>query len=345
MAIFKSFGENPSGDKINTLRRSSQYRNGSFQNFSPTAMMAADSSMMKMLWKFLNKPRNTAPPNELTPVKTNLKDIQEKNPFLIWFGHSSYFLRINGKNILVDPVLSGNASPFSFGAHSFPGSDAYTTEDLPDIDLLIITHDHYDHLDHRSIIKLKPKIRSVITSLGVGAHLISWGIDERIITELDWWESTNIVGGLELTATPARHFSGRTMKRNKTLWSSFVLQAGEYKIYIGADSGYDLHFKQIGEKFGPFDLAVLETGQYNIDWPHIHMMPEESVQASIDLKAKMLLPVHWAKFALAFHPWDEPVQRVSKKAAELNVNITTPQIGEPVILNKFYPVSKWWEKV
>jgi len=146
-----------------------------------------------------------------------------------------------------------------------------------------------------------------------------------------------------LTAAPARHFSGRTFRRNKTLWSSFILETGGYKIYIGGDSGYDAHFKTIGEKYGPFDIAVLESGQYNQQWPDIHMMPEETVQASVDLKAKWLLPAHWSKFALSLHPWDEPVKRILAKAAELNVHVTTPMIGEPVILNRSYPDKKWWE--
>jgi L-ascorbate metabolism protein UlaG (beta-lactamase superfamily) len=249
-------------------------------------------------------------------------------------------------HILVDPVFSGHASPFSFTGKSFRGSDVYNVDDLPAIDLLILTHDHYDHLDYNTVKQLQSKTRRICTSIGVGSHLRYWGIDPSIITELDWWDSFRITGDnseiLELVGAPARHFSGRSLTRNKTLWSSFVLKAGNYRIYIGADSGYDSHFKTIGEKYGPFDLALLECGQYNEWWPYIHMIPEETVKASIDLKAKWLMPVHWGKFALGLHPWDEPVKRVVAKAKELNVNVTTPLIGQPVILNESYPHEQWW---
>ena len=262
-------------------------------------------------------------------------------PVIVWFGHSSYFIHINGKNILVDPVFSGYASPFSFTGKSFKGSDVFTVDDLPAIDLLILTHDHYDHLDYTTVRKLRSKTKAICTSAGVGSHLRYWGIDPAIITEFDWWDRKQIAE-ITLIAAPARHFSGRSLVRNKTLWSSFILIAGDYRVYIGADSGYDSHFKTIGEKYGPFDIAILECGQYNEWWPYIHMMPEETVQASIDLKAKVLMPVHWGKFALGLHPWDEPVTRVVAKAKELNVQITTPLIGQPVILNESLPAKQWW---
>ncbi|MES1214462.1 MAG: MBL fold metallo-hydrolase [Bacteroidota bacterium] len=342
MGFFKTFGENPSGKRLSEIEKSENYKNNTFRNFSETRLMADNSSMIKNLWKFLNKPKNTAPSKRLPSVKTDLKSIKPGNPVIVWFGHSSYFIRINGKNILVDPVFSGNASPFSFGAKSFDGSDVYTVDDFPDIDLLILTHDHYDHLDNRTVLKLKQKVKHIVTSLGVGSHLLYWGFSENDITELDWWKSKKISDFIEITTAPARHFSGRSLVRNKTLWSSFILKSGNYKIYIGGDSGYDTHFKEIGEKYGPFDIAILESGQYNEQWPDIHMMPENTVQAAVDLKANVLLPVHWGKFSLALHPWDEPVKRVLERANELNVKVTTPLIGEPVILDQSYPSSPWW---
>lgn len=311
---------------------------------SPTELMVKRSSLIKMTWKFFNKPRNTAPPSRLPSIKTDLKNIHTNQPVIVWFGHSSYFIRFGDKNVLVDPVFSGHASPFSFGGKSFPGSDVYNAEDFPDIDLLILTHDHYDHLDNRTIGKLQPKIKSICTSLGVGSHLRSWGFNASMITEFDWWES-KIIAGFELIAAPARHFSGRSLTRNKTLWSSFILRNKDHSIYIGADSGYDYHFKTIGEKYGPFDIAMLETGQYNQQWALIHMMPEQAVQAAVELRAKVMMPVHWAKFALAFHPWQEPVERVLVKAKELNVKVTTPMIGEPVVIGGTYPNGEWWKSM
>ena len=342
MALFKTFGSNPSGKDLDRIVASANYKNNIFQNLSETMALLEGTSYIKLTWSFFNKPKNTAPGSPLPSIKTELKSVAIEKPLIVWLGHSSYFIHINGRNILVDPVLSGYASPFSFTGKSFKGSDIYTTDDLPDIDLLVLTHDHYDHLDYNTILKLKAKTKIICTSLGVGSHLRYWGIDSAIITEFDWWDSKQVFDNIHLAAAPARHFSGRSFTRNKTLWSSFILRSGEYTIYIGGDSGYDSHFKSIGEKFGPFDIAILETGQYGTAWPYIHMMPEEAVQASIDLRAKVLLPVHWGKFALAMHPWDEPVKRVIAKAKELNVKVTTPLIGEPVVLNESYPDKQWW---
>jgi len=345
MPIFRTFGNNPSGVALEKIRSSANYRNGVFQNLSPTESLVKGASFAKIMWRFFNKPKNTMPPKPLPSVKTDLHSLIVDKPVLVWFGHSSYFIHINGMNVLVDPVFGGYASPFSFTGKSFKGSDAYDVEDFPDIDLLVLTHDHYDHLDYNTVKKLNPKTQNICTSAGVGSHLRYWGIDPSKITELDWWESkqiTNATGSIDLIAAPARHFSGRSFTRNKTLWSSFILLAGDYRIYIGADSGYDSHFKTIGDKYGPFNIAILECGQYNEWWPYIHMMPEETVQAAIDLKAAILMPVHWGKFALGLHPWDEPVKRVVAKAKELNVPFATPMIGELVIIGNPLPQKEWW---
>jgi len=343
MAIFKSFGENPSGEHLERIKKSGNFRNGVFQNISPTEMMVKRTSMLSMTWKFFNKPRSTAPPGVLPSVKTDIIRLQHPKPVIIWFGHSSYLIKAGGKNVLVDPVMSGHASPFTFGAKSFPGSDVFTPDDLPVIDLLLITHDHYDHLDHQTVKQLLPKVKQVCTSLGVGAHLVYWGFDRNKITELDWNDSMTFFDSLKLTAAPARHFSGRSLNRNKTLWASYILDADGHKFYIGADSGYDSHFRKIGEEQGGFDIALLETGQYNSNWPYIHMKPEEAVQAAVDLRARVMMPVHWGKFALAFHDWDDPVKRVTARAPALNIEVTTPLIGEPVIIGTSYPSSRWWE--
>ncbi len=341
--MFPTFGKDPSGADLKKIQQSPNYRNGKFQNAVPTEMFAEGASMIKTLWRFVNKPKTSRPPKPLPSVKTDLKNIASAKPLIVWFGHSSYFIRINGINILIDPVFSGYAAPFSFLNKSFAATHVYTVDDMPVIDVLLITHDHYDHLDYETVTKLRSKVKRVYTSLGVGSHLASWGYDKNIITELDWWQSADIANDLQLTAAPARHFSGRGFKRFTTLWSSFILQTNTYKMYIGGDSGYSASFKEIGDRFGPFDIAILENGQYNIAWRQIHTLPEETVQACIDLRAKVLLPVHWAKFDIALHPWDEPIKRLTAKAKELNVPVTTPQIGEPVLIGEAYPASRWWE--
>ncbi|HEX5026092.1 MAG TPA: MBL fold metallo-hydrolase [Agriterribacter sp.] len=324
------------------IRQSQNYKNGVFQNISPTPVMAGNVSFFSVLQQSVTRPSSVRPSKRLPNQKTDLVNINPETPTITWFGHSSYLIQMSGTNILVDPVFSGHASPLSFLIKAFPGAEIYSEEDLPEIDMLILTHNHYDHFDAKTITRLKQKTRYYYTALGVGNDLEKLGIAEKQVTEFDWWESRSVSNDIKLTATPARHFSGRGLKRGGSLWTSFVLQLFGYTIFIGGDSGYDSHFKTIGEKFGVFDLAILECGQYNTSWPFIHMMPEQTVQASVDLSAKWLMPVHWAKFTLANHPWNEPVERAAKKAAELNVKLTTPMIGEPVVINGNYPVHRWW---
>jgi len=211
--------------------------------------------------------------------------------------------------------------------------------------MVVITHDHYDHLDYKTMQRLATKGRHFYTSLGVGSHLEYWGIAASAITELDWWDEVAVGDGGMLTATPARHFSGRSFQRGRTLWSSFVLRVGGYTLFLGGDSGYGPHFKMIGDRFGPMDLAILECGQYGKDWPDIHMLPEACVTAAVELRAKVLLPVHWGKFSLSLHPWDEPVRRVVAAAREEGLAFTTPMIGEPVAIGGLLPQAAWWEGV
>lgn len=264
-------------------------------------------------------------------------------PTIIWFGHSSYLLQIDGKNILVDPVFSERTSPFTFlGSKNFEGTNIVKPEDFPELDIVLITHDHYDHLDYPTILKLKNKTKQFITSLGVGAHLERWGIPSEQIKELSWGDELTLLPNFKFTATPSRHFSGRRFKRNQTLWSSFVLQTASCKLFLGGDSGYDTHFKDIGTQYGSFDLAILECGQYNAYWPYIHMFPEETVKAAVDLQAKVLLPVHWGKFTLAMHSWNDPVTRVVMQAQLDNVQIMTPMLGEKILLGEYYPNKTWW---
>ncbi len=341
-----SFGKAPSGARLERIKKSPQYRDGAFQNQSETPPLTGGASYFTVIREFFfGKHDRKEPDTSLPAIKRDLQQVPSAKPELTWFGHSSYLLQVNGLNILVDPVFSGRTSPVSYaGTKAFPGTDIYKAADMPRIDVLLITHDHYDHLDYQTILKLKDRVGTFVTSLGVGAHLEYWGVPAEKIKELDWWESAPVSSDSRFTAAPARHFSGRGFKRNGTLWSSFVLETGTYRIYLGGDSGYDRHFAEIGRRFGPFDLAILENGQYNAYWSNIHMMPEETAQAAIDLNAKVLFPVHWAKFALATHPWDESIQRVLKKAGELKPKVVTPQIGEQVILDSIYPETTWWEK-
>ena len=338
--MLEVLGKLPKGERLKRIQSSQNYRDGAFQNQTPTTMVPPGVSYFTMLKGFINKSKQSAPKEQIPTGSANLQQLSSQQPTLVWFGHSSYLLNLDGKKILVDPVLGGHASPFSFMIPAFKGTDPYGVEDFPEIDILLLTHDHYDHLDHGVIKQLRPKVRQVLCSLGVGEHLEYWGYDKKRITELDWFETAEWEG-LKFTAAPARHFSGRSTKRNQSIWSSFILQTKTKKIYMGGDSGYDAHFKQLGETYGPFDLALLECGQYNTLWPLIHMMPEQTVQAAMDLKTNVLMPVHWAKFALAYHSWKEPIERLTKAAKEKGQAIATPMIGEEYIIGTELR-KEWW---
>jgi L-ascorbate metabolism protein UlaG (beta-lactamase superfamily) len=340
------FGKLPSGERLARITKSPNYKDNKFQNIHLTPQLAEGVSMFSVMRKFFfGKSKQSKPPGPLPSKKTNLLNLDPAKNSLVWFGHSSYFIQLDGKKILVDPVFSGNASPISSTTKSYPGSDIYTTDDLPEIDYLFITHDHWDHLDYKTIVKLKPKVKQVITGLGTAAHLEYWGYDKNKIIEKDWNEEIDLGNGFVVNTTTARHFAGRTLKRNTSIWMSFVLQTPSMKLFLGGDSGYDTHFAAIGNKYGPFDLAILECGQYNPYWKFIHMMPEETVQAGIDLKAKKIMPVHWAKFSLSLHDWDEPIKRVAVGAAKKGMPLIHPMIGEEVNLNNPMESAPWWNLV
>lgn len=340
------FGKRPAGERLEKIKNSPNYKNGQFQNLSHTPDITDGANYFTVLKEFFfGKSKRSKPPTTLPSQKTNLLTLPPDKNVLVWFGHSSYFMQVDGKTILVDPVLSGSASPIRFTTTSFKGTDVYTTDDFPAIDYLFITHDHWDHLDYETVLKLKPNIKKIITGLGTGEHLQHWGFDKNILIEKDWNETIILENGFTVNTTPGRHFSGRAIKRNSAIWMSFVLTTPTQKIFIGGDSGYDTHFKTIGDNFGPFDLAILECGQYNRYWKYIHMMPEEVVQAAIDLKTKTLLPVHWAKFSLSLHAWDEPVTRVTAESTKKNIAIITPMIGEAVHLQSPATSTDWWENI
>lgn len=335
----------PAHSVTNCLRRIQQspnFKNGVFQNEEPTEVMLK-GKFFGTLNDFFSKPKTVIPQHSLPAVKTDLKNLPDAQPVVVWFGHSSYLIRYQGFTILVDPLLQSHASPVSFFGKPFPGTDIFIADDLPDIDLLLLTHDHYDHLSFVTIKALENRVKQIVTSLGVGAILQSWGVPSNKIAELDWGETFTLNSNMHLTAQTARHFSGRTLRRNKTLWSSFILQLHQYRLFIGGDSGYGPHFKTIGRQHGPFHLAFLECGQYGVNWPLIHMQPEETAQAAVDLGAEIVMPVHWAKFNLAMHPWNEPVQRLLASPLARQFKIAMPKIGEPFYMNEPVVQEKWWE--
>lgn len=341
------FGALPSGERLERIRRSPNYKNGAFQNLRETPMLTGDASFPAMLIEFLFKKKERLSPGTTIPSKkTDLLSLDPDEDVLVWFGHSSYWIQSGGVRLLVDPVFSGSAGPLSLGVKAFPGTDIYTPDDFPEIDFLVITHDHWDHLDYRTVQAMKGKIGTVIAPLGVGSHLESWGWDPQSIVELDWNETFEGKPSFRFTALPARHFSGRGIIRNKTLWAAFLVETGNRKIFIGGDGGYDTHFLEIGEKYGPLDLAILENGQYDNRWKFVHLLPEEWIQAANDLKAKHLFPVHSGKFILSSHPWDDPLERLWKNRDRVHGQLVTPMIGERVGLDfNQTGTGPWWRNV
>jgi len=337
----------PKGERLARIKQSPNFRDGAFQNQSVTPQLTDGATYGKVMKEFLfGRPKRATPSSDIPSMKTDLLSLNRDENILVWFGHSSYFMQIDGKRILVDPVLSGSASPFSFMTKAFKGADRYSTDDLPAIDYLFLSHDHYDHLDCKTIVKLKPKVHKIICGLGTGEHLEYWGYDHERIIEKDWNESFELDHGFTVHTVPSRHFSGRWLKRNQALWTSFVLQTPGLRIFIGGDSGYDKHFAEIGNTFGGFDLAIMENGQYNKNWKHIHLMPHEILQAAKELKAKRIFPVHSSKFVLGNHAWDAPLELITENNKKENLNIITPMIGEKVDLdNHDQAFSHWWKGV
>ncbi len=342
------FGKTASGERLKRIENSKNYSDGKFQNLSETPDLTEGVSYSDIFKDMIfNKADFVIPTDSIPTEKTNLLDKDISENFMVWFGHSSYYIQIDGKRYLVDPVLTENASPI-YGTNTvFKGTNIYTINDIPKIDYLIITHDHYDHLDYTTIKNLKEKIDHVICPLGVGAHFDHWGYDSVKITEKDWYQTHEIDEETKITFTPTRHFSGRGFKRNQTLWTSYVLKTKLFNFYLGGDSGYDIHFKEIGEKYGPFDLAILENGQYDYKWKYIHMLPEEVLKAASDLQAKRLFPVHSAKFKLANHEWKEPLKKItSLNDSSFVVPIITPKIGSYIDLdNENQKFDYWWKEV
>jgi len=339
------FGSIPKGERLERIKKSPHFQDGIFKNLSETPQMTNEKGFWQMTKEYFAA-KDKKPPAKIPSVQTNLNELPANEDVLIWFGHSSYFIKVDGKTILVDPVFCGNASPFSFSVKAFDGTDDYGVDDLPNIDYLVITHDHWDHLDYKTVKELKPKVVKVITGLGNGAHFERWGYDTNDIIEMDWFEKMGFDNGIIFHTTPARHFSGRGFIHKKSLWVSFVLETPNLKIFIGGDSGYDSHFSEIGNTFGDIDLAILENGQYNHSWKYIHMHPDQVLQAGNDLNAKGIFPVHSMKFALANHAWNTPLKTISELNKETKFNLVTPIIGQKVRLtDTAQEFAEWWEEL
>ena len=334
--IFKQFGGKITKGILEEYNKSPNWRNGSFQNLVETSLDFRLKRMPRFIYRqiFDGKIRQPAQPLPIIPFdkKTFLDDsVNPEKAKFIWYGHSALLFRIHQKTILLDPMLGPDCSPIApFTTGRFSKNTLELIDDFPEIDLMLITHDHYDHLDFASIQKLKAKTKKYFVGLGVKRHLVAWGINPDLITEFDWWNQ-QIFNKIEITYTPTRHFSGRGLRdRDRSLWGGWSIKTPTEKIWFSGDGGYGEHFKAVGKKLGPFDFGFMECGQYNENWPMTHLFPEESVQAALDAGVQKSMPVHWAGFALAQHAWTEPVERFLGKAEEVKLEVMLPTLGSIV---------------
>jgi len=343
--IAPQVGGKVDNERVALFQKSPQYKNGKFFNLQVTDMTMPP---MHVMFDIMTQGAKKDPKATILSKSFNRSDYTTSNQKakIAWFGHSSILLNIDKKNILIDPVFSERASMFSFmGPKRYAYTHHVTVNDMPPIDAVLISHDHYDHLDYETFMKLKFRVNRFFVPLGVGVHLEEWGIPKEQIIELDWWEEIDFDDQIKLVFTPSRHFSGRGLgDRFTTLWGSWIIDGSRQKLYFGGDSGYSKSFKEIGEKYGPFDLALLECGQYSKYWTDIHMLPEQTAQAGTDLNAKNVMPIHWGKFTLSIHHWREPVQRFVKASSSHQYHVLIPELNTSFDVPDSTIISPWWKE-
>jgi L-ascorbate metabolism protein UlaG (beta-lactamase superfamily) len=345
MKILKQFGGKVTSELIQRYQQSENWKDGQFQNLETADMSMSLSKVPGIIYKQISNSKGRMPkkPLPIIPFDKVAFEADSDKTKMIWYGHSVILMRMNGKTILIDPMLGKDTTPIAPVANKrFSENTLSLIDDFPEIDLIIFTHDHYDHLDYDSVQKLKSKTKQFFVALGVKRHLVSWGVAADIITEFDWWDHT-IYNDISITFTPTQHFSGRGLTdRFKGLWGGWAFKTANENIWFSGDGGYGKHFEEIGKRLGSFDFAFMECGQYNEDWYDIHLFPKESVQAAIDAKAQKVMPVHWAGFALSYqHTWTEPAEEFVAACLDKKINHGTPEIGALFTIDSV-SAKKWW---
>lgn len=340
-----AFGSQPSGERLAQTRQSPEWLGDRFEN--PQALWSdARGAWTRLLLG--PSPTHAAPDAPLPVVATDAAALARPPASglrVTWFGHSSALVEIDGSKVLVDPLWSERASPVPWVGPRRWYPPPIALDALPAIDAVLISHDHVDHLDHATIVAMKSWRTVFVVPLGVGAHLSGWGIPEQRIVELDWWQSTR-VGALELVATPARHASGRTTTRtNRTLWAGYALIGAQHRAWYSGDTGFHDTLPMIGERLGPFDVTLIEAGQYDALWPDSHLGPELAVEAHRLVRGKTLIPVHWGLLQLGAHGWTEPPERVLAAAQVRGVTVRVPRPGQSIEPTQSAPPERWWPAV
>ena len=342
-------GGTPAGERLARMQRSPNYRDGEFHN-SDTTKYGLEGSPWESMKRWLFGPEQRHPPAPIPTVsltRANFATAPASGLRATWLGHSTVLVEIDGMRLLFDPVWAKRASPSSIVGPKRFFDVPLAVEEIPELDAVVASHDHYDHLDRdvvKAIARAQPKTRFIVP-LGVGAHLERWGVAPERVTDLDWWESTTL-GALTLTATPARHFSGRGFSdKNHTLWASWSVTGPTHRVFHSGDTGPFAGFVDIGAQHGPFDLTLLKIGAYGEGWPDIHVTPEQAVEAHVALRGQALLPIHWGTFNLAFHSWDEPAERVVAAAGKNGTKLFVPRPGESIEPSAATSQDFWWRKV
>ena len=345
-AVLPRFGRSPKGEILEKMEASPNYSENRFHNYSPRIEREGSSFKGWLDFLFGKRVEGFRPSESLPSVKTNLKELDRKEDVLVWLGHSSLFIQIDGVRFLIDPVLV-TGSPVPFFNRPFCGTKIYKPDDIPDIDYLLISHDHWDHLDYKAVTKLRNRIGTVICGLGVGEHFRRWRFNPDNIIELDWNESVSLKNNIILHILPSQHGSARNfLKMDRTLWVSFMIEAPSSTIFISGDTGYGPHFNDIGKHFSKIDFAIIEFGQWGEGWKHRHIMPDELVKAINNLNPLRCFAYHNSKYTLTQHSWFEPLEIVSELNKQDGLNIITPMIGELIDLNDLSQgFSLWWREI
>jgi len=341
------FGGRLEGERLARARNNPQYRDGKFVNVVPQASYRPGDVWAMFAGQFLgNEVRSPPAPIPVQAVAPETLTTASSGLRAFWIGHASVYIEIDGVRMLVDPIFSEYASPFEFGPRRFH-PPPITRDDLPKIDAVLITHDHYDHLDMRTIRQLAGRGATFFVPLGIGAHLQAWGVPEAQVREMEWWQEQPLKD-VRVISTPSRHYSGRGLTDARaTQWTSWTVIGAGHRFYVSGDTGYSDHFRAIGDKFGPFDLSFIKIGAYGpgAPWLDIHMSAEDALRAHADLRAKRLFPVHWGTFNLAFHAWDEPIKRAVAAARANKAELLTPRVGEMIDTDQAFASNPWWEAV
>ena len=342
-----AFGGRVEGKRLERVNASPRFIEGRAQNPVPTEL-TLHGDLRGFVTEWFRGARSRRPPVPVPlviPDPEALAKIRSRGIRFVWLGHSTVYLEIDGNRVLIDPVWAERASPFEIIGPRRTHPVPIALADLPLADVVVISHDHYDHLDMDVVRALAPQGTQFAVPLGVGAHLEAWGVPADQIIELDWWQG-GTVGSLALVATPARHFSGRRIgDLDRTLWASWALIGPESRVFYSGDTGWMDEFERLGEELGPFDFTIIKCGAYSKWWPDVHIDGVQAVDANILLRGRRMLPVHWLTFDLALHPWDEPVRQVVDRAEELGVEVLTPRVGELIDLERKVTTDRWYEEL